>query len=118
MRSLPTHRTLTRLNTLAACVLATFGTATLHPAAQAGILDATYATPREGAVQWTPELLGLTSRPLGAARPARVPARPASTINVTTCDDGMGIPGSLREALGNAVDGDVIDLTGLSCSTI
>jgi hypothetical protein len=37
-------------------------------------------------------------------------------VSVTNCDDGG--PGSLREVYFNAVDGDTIDLTQLSCSTI
>jgi hypothetical protein len=44
------------------------------------------------------------------------PDRPAGTTLVTTCDDSG--PGTLRDAVTNAVTGDVIDLTGLSCSTI
>lgn len=46
-----------------------------------------------------------------------IPALPAATIPVTNCDDSG--PGSLRDALQNvAVDGDTVDLTGLSCSVI
>lgn len=45
------------------------------------------------------------------------PTLPANTIAVTNCDDDG--PGSLRDALQNvAVDGDTIDMTSLSCSTI
>ena len=43
-------------------------------------------------------------------------ARPAATIPVTNCDDSG--PGSLRDAVTNAVDGDTIDMTSLTCSTI
>jgi len=38
------------------------------------------------------------------------------TAAVTNCDDAG--PGSLREAYAGAANGDVIDLTGLTCSTI
>jgi len=49
-----------------------------------------------------------------AARP--MPNRPAGTVAVTSCDDAG--PGTLRDVLTNAVSGDVVDLTGLSCSAI
>jgi len=45
-----------------------------------------------------------------------VPSRPAGTVPVTTCDDSGA--GSLRDAVTNAVSGDVIDLGGLTCGTI
>lgn len=44
------------------------------------------------------------------------PDRPAGTVTVDNCDDSG--PGSLREAFEQAVSGDVVDLTGLTCSTI
>ncbi|MGA9422376.1 MAG: choice-of-anchor Q domain-containing protein [Rhodanobacteraceae bacterium] len=44
------------------------------------------------------------------------PDRPAGDIVVSNCNDAGS--GSLRAALGNAVSGDTIDLTGLACSTI
>jgi hypothetical protein len=58
-------------------------------------------------------------QPVGPRRihPARTVApRPAGTVVVTNCDDAG--PGSLRDAVENAVSGDVVDLTALSCSTI
>lgn len=49
--------------------------------------------------------------------PHEIPALPAATIPVTNCDDSGA--GSLRDALQNvAVDGDTVDMTGLSCSLI
>lgn len=53
-------------------------------------------------------------------------AAPAATIAATiwtvdTCDDanaGTGTIGSLRYAAANAVSGDTLDMTGLTCSTI
>jgi len=49
--------------------------------------------------------------------PAAVaPNRPAGTVPVTTCDDSGA--GSLRDAITNAVSGDVIDLSALTCSAI
>jgi len=55
--------------------------------------------------------LGLRSAPTSVA-----PNRPAGTVAVSNCDDDGA--GSLRDALVNAVSGDVIDLTSLSCSSI
>jgi hypothetical protein len=49
-----------------------------------------------------------------ASRPAAT--RPAGTIVVTNCDDSGA--GSLRDAVDNAVTGDVIDLSSLACSAI
>ena len=49
-----------------------------------------------------------------AERP--LPSRPAGTVAVTSCDDAG--PGTLRDVLTNAVSGDVVDLSGLSCSAI
>ena len=44
------------------------------------------------------------------------PHRPASTVPVTNCDDSGA--GSLRDAITNAVSGDIIDLSALTCSAI
>jgi hypothetical protein len=44
------------------------------------------------------------------------PDRPAGTTVVSNCNDSG--PGSLREAFTQAVSGDVVDLTALTCSTI
>ena len=44
------------------------------------------------------------------------PDRVAGTVTVDNCDDSG--PGSLRAAFEQAVSGDVVDLTGLTCSTI
>lgn len=53
-------------------------------------------------------------RAADAARPAAT--RPAGTVVVTTCDDSGA--GSLRDAVENAVTGDVVDLSSLTCSAI
>ncbi len=53
----------------------------------------------------------------GWAAARSVPPRPAGTIPVTSCADD-GSPGSLRDVIVNAVDGDVVDLGALTCSTI
>lgn len=44
------------------------------------------------------------------------PPVPATSIPVTNCNDSGA--GSLRDAVNSAVDGDTIDMTSLSCSTI
>ena len=44
------------------------------------------------------------------------PSRPAGVTPVTSCDDAG--PGTLRDAFTNAVSGDIIDLSALSCGTI
>ena len=43
--------------------------------------------------------------------------RPASTLPVTNCEDD-GSDGSLRRVMSSAQDGDVIDMSQLTCSTI
>ena len=45
-----------------------------------------------------------------------VPIRPAATTPVGNCDDDGA--GSLRAVVGAAIDGDTIDLSALTCSTI
>src|SRR4051812_28681162 len=44
------------------------------------------------------------------------PTRPSAVETVSNCNDAGS--GSLRDAVDNAADGDTIDLTQLSCSTI
>jgi len=52
----------------------------------------------------------------GRAKARDVPPRPAGSVAVTSCDDDG--PGTLRDVVANAVDGDTVDLTALTCSTI
>lgn len=106
-----------------ACALGT-GTATGALAANAAGPSATGPgrpdTPRLRA----PRITGPADLP--ASSPVRAaweqwlahppPARPAATIPVTNCNDSG--TGSLRDAVTNAVDGDTIDMTALTCSTI
>lgn len=61
------------------------------------------ADPAEIALSWQPA-------------PHEIPQVPAGSIVVQNCDDSGA--GSLRQALNDANDGDTIDLTQLSCSTI
>lgn len=51
-----------------------------------------------------------------ASRTRSAPTRPATTLTVTNCDDAG--PGSLRDLVASAVDGDIIDMQSLTCSTI
>ena len=48
--------------------------------------------------------------------PRRISEHPAGSIPVTNCDDSGA--GSLRDAIGAAVNGQTIDLTATGCSTI
>ena len=54
------------------------------------------------------------ARPFVSAMVSAPPLRPAAVV--TNCDDSG--PGSLRDAAGAAASGDLIDLSGLSCSHI
>jgi hypothetical protein len=45
------------------------------------------------------------------------PTRPAATLPVTSCDDD-GSAGTLRSVVSGAAEGDTIDLSALTCSTI
>ncbi|MGA9342614.1 MAG: right-handed parallel beta-helix repeat-containing protein, partial [Rhodanobacteraceae bacterium] len=89
-----------------------------------------HATSRSYVAQWLATNPGLTKKGQSleqvldqAAANARhaaaqrdPPDHPAGIVPVTSCDDDG--PGTLRDAMTNAVSGDVIDLTGLTCSTI
>ena len=113
-----------RLKPLAACLAAALALA------PAGVLLADPAhRPQEAKRSHVAQLLAQTRAQRGPtlsevmqdavarARATRPPPnRPAGTTAVTSCDDSG--PGTLRDAVTNAVTGDVIDLTGLSCSTI
>ncbi len=50
-------------------------------------------------------------------KPRTTPARAAATLTVTDCGDGPE-PGTLRNTIAGAVDGDVVDLRALACSSI
>lgn len=53
---------------------------------------------------------------LGAAQPAAAAVSAPLNVVVSNCNDGG--PGSLREALFQALDGDTVDASQLACSTI
>lgn len=64
-----------------------------------------------------PTLKDVMAKAVAAAKATRPPAtRPAGVTPVTSCEDDG--PGTLRDAFTNAVSGDVIDLSALSCATI
>jgi hypothetical protein len=50
-------------------------------------------------------------------RSTRFPQRVGSTLPVTSCADDNGA-GTFRSVVTSALDGDTIDLTGLTCGTI
>ncbi len=123
-----------RLKPLAACLAAALAIA------PAGVLLADPAHPvvqpmssasvphRSHIAQWLATSSGLTRKGLSlqqmmdaavAEARAREPAPPdrsPGVTAVTSCNDSG--PGTLRGAVTTAVSGDVIDLTGVSCSTI
>jgi len=100
-----------RLKPLAACLAAALALGAGNAlAAQHGA----QLLPRFGAAVETPERAAAAAWWAAGHRPAA--SRPAGTTVVTSCDDAG--PGTLRDAVQNAVDGDTIDLTQLSCGTI
>jgi hypothetical protein len=99
------HRRRPLAAALAACLL----TSSLAHAA-GGV---TAAAPDRALLRASPEQRIFADFP---AQRAQRPSAPAATWTVSNCnDDG---PGSLRAAVKDAADGDEIDLTALSCSTI
>ena len=105
-----------RLNGLAACVLAVLGTTALGPPAYAQAFNRD-ASRLARTIHWkqrpAPETSNLRFRAPSNVAPVK---RAATTIDVSTCADSG--PGSLRDALASAVDGDTIDLTDLRNCTI
>lgn len=113
------HAKAPRLDAIAACVLSALGIAAvglLQPeTAYAANGGHAAASNRTFVTAPAPRADGTANRtPRGVAQ--RAPARPAGSIVVANCDDSG--PGSLRQAFTDAVDGDVIDVAGLACSTI
>ena len=104
------------LKGLAACVLAMLGTTDLGSPA--------YAQAFEPEASRLARAIHLKARPAPAASSLRFRApggvttgkRTATTIAVSICAESG--PGSLRDALASAVDGDTIDLTDLRSCTI
>ena len=113
-----THRTQhlrVRRNGLAACVLAVFGATALGSPAYARDFSpaARLARSTHLKAHHVPEPWRLIfGAPVGVAPVERA----ATKIDVSICAESG--PGSLRDALANAVDGDTIDLTDLKNCTI
>ncbi len=119
-----------KLTTIASCVVVGLGMTVATPVGSAGTYLGARAsnTQRNQPVrdaQWEARQqrqerriqARRSAQRAGAGNPmVGPPARPAATIAVTNCDDSG--PGSLRQALLDAVPDDVIDLTALTCSTI
>ncbi len=111
-----------RLTPLAACVALAFAVGATAPVETRAQQKSTRAEPAP-----LSERLRRTSDGFKQIQRARLEAgwekarsvapRPAGTTPVTSCADD-GSAGTLREVITNAVDGDVVDLSALTCSTI
>lgn len=115
-----------RLSTIASCVVVGLGASVSQPVGS----TATYLMspaqrwqqnqpgPRHQPAHPDRSRVGQANRqrPYPAASKTNVATRPAQVTAVNHCGDSG--PGSLREAVDNAVTGDEIDLTGLTCNTI
>ncbi len=80
----------------------------------APVVPQSWPLPHERSAQLTP--LGAAMQSMRQSRPAPAGHRGA-TIPVLNCADD-GSPGSLRESVAQALSGDVIDLSQLTCSMI
>src|SRR5688572_25442921 len=120
MNRTPRRASAPRLNAIASCVLAAFGVAVAGSIVP-GIAHAAPGTAQSNRGAATTPASSQERRAAnrvafrsGSSLLAN-PTRPAGAIVVTNCDDAG--PGSLRQAVVDAVDGDVIDLSSLACST-
>lgn len=111
-----------RQRPLAMCLAATLG---IGLAVNASAASSALSPPaRVAAHPLQPRITGLDSLPVGSrlrdawetALANAPPPHPASTIPVTNCSDSDA--GSLRLAMLLAADGDTIDMSNLTCSTI
>lgn len=99
-----------RLRPLAACLLAVMSLAAIQADADPSPLN---AAPRGPARPLRPAKQSPHRMPPWQA----VPFRPATTIPVTSCADD-GSAGTLRDVITGVIDGDVVDMTQLTCGTI
>lgn len=109
---LATARRTTLTTCLCVALAATAGGA--HATDPSRAFSNPHANPNAQRAAFAP-FAGFSNRPTPSRTHATVV--PANTIPVTNClDDGSA--GTLRKAIEGAADGDTIDLSGLSCSTI
>jgi len=94
---------------------------TLLVAALALALNASAATPAAASAHGDARSMRYAQRLLARHAPhasaARTPAPRANTLPVTSCADDAD-PGTLRNVLAAAGEGDTVDLSALTCSTI
>ena len=95
------------LRPLARCLAAAFATAAIFPPIAAIAAD--------GLLAGMSEPLALDLPRVPAAMPAP-PSRAPATLYVANCNDSG--PGSLRDVINGAADGDTVDMSQLACSTI
>jgi len=101
-----------RLRPLVACVALALA---LSSAPSAGNDRGRAALDRDASVAWRADALAFLDAQ-GSRTHSTSPHAPNGSVLVTSCDDDG--PGTLRQAYRNAVTGDNIDLTQLTCSTI
>lgn len=109
-----------RLNAIASCVLAAFGVAIAGSTGSFAQAAAPLARSNHGAGSEpvsAPDHRRANRMPFrNTSAVSAQPTRPAGSVIVANCDDSG--PGSLRQAMLDAVDGDTIDMSSLACSTI
>lgn len=103
-----------RRNTLAACLAAALASGIAGSAAAAHATRAGAGSSiGETRMPWLSPIAEWAPRKAGAMLPVAASRQPASTITVDNCSDAD--VGSLRWAFSVAQDGDLIDLSALSC---
>jgi hypothetical protein len=113
-----------RLKPLAGSLALLLATGTL--AAQAPSLNgsanaATRATkdlPSRYALRQQQRVLRAQRGALAATRESASTRGTGTTLPVTSCTDDLDDPGTLRNVLASAAEGDIVDLSALTCSTI
>ena len=112
----------TRLTPLTAALALALVTGTLLVDPTRAVLAAAATAQGAASTRPSPYALRLQARRdrmhgARSAQPSRAPARVADTLPVTSCLDDSD-PGTLRNVLAVASEGDTIDLSALTCSTI
>lgn len=106
-----------RTKPLAACLALALSFADSAPAGAAPSFDLPINAPRPAWFEQRKNEVFAEAVARIRAHAARVPARPAATLPVTSCADD-GSAGTLRSVVATAVSGDTVDLTQLTCSVI